>query len=114
VSIYCTLYYLFKLLVSAGRHLADAALWIAIASYLATFSAEKVLDEHGKEIPVVPKFSTGIAMFAESPYFPDSRLISRCFSRPEAFPYRSLPRFKSVETLEQLTGIDASSATPVN
>ncbi|KAJ8592289.1 cytochrome P450 [Rhizopogon salebrosus TDB-379] len=80
----------------AGRHLADAALWIAIASYLATFSVEKALDEHGKEIPVVPKFSTGIAI------------------RPETFPYRSLPRFKSVVTLEQLTGIDASSATPVN
>jgi hypothetical protein len=55
---------LFKLLDSAGRHLADAALWIAIASYLATFSVEKALDEHGKEIPVVPKFSAGIAMFA--------------------------------------------------
>jgi len=50
--------------VSGGRHLADAAVWIAITSFLATFSVHKVLDEHGEEVPVIPKFSTGIAMFA--------------------------------------------------
>jgi len=55
---------LLTLLVSAGRHVADASLWIAIASFLSTFSAHKALDDHGKEIPVVPKFSVGIAMFA--------------------------------------------------
>jgi hypothetical protein len=48
-----------------GRHLADAALWIAITSFLATFSVHKALDEHGKEIPVIPKFTTGVAMFAD-------------------------------------------------
>ena len=51
--------------ISVGRHLADAALWIAITNLLAAFSVLKALDEHGKEIPVVPKFSTGIAMFVE-------------------------------------------------
>ncbi|OJA07796.1 hypothetical protein AZE42_12826 [Rhizopogon vesiculosus] len=49
-----------------GRHVADASLWIAITSFLATFSVHKALDEHGKEIPVVPKFSVGLAMFVDS------------------------------------------------
>ncbi|OJA10639.1 hypothetical protein AZE42_04536 [Rhizopogon vesiculosus] len=72
-----------------GRHLADAAVWIAITSFLATFSVHKALDEHGEEIPVVPKFSSGIAI------------------HPETFPCRIIPRFQdaSVERLMQLTGL---------
>ncbi|OJA15349.1 hypothetical protein AZE42_14210, partial [Rhizopogon vesiculosus] len=49
--------------ICVGQHLAEAALWIAITSFLATFSIQKILDEHGEEIPVVPKFSTGLIMF---------------------------------------------------
>ncbi|KAG1880062.1 cytochrome P450 [Suillus subluteus] len=49
-----------------GRYVADAALWIAITSFLAMFSAHKALDEHDMDIPVVPKFSPGLIMFAES------------------------------------------------
>ncbi|OJA10759.1 hypothetical protein AZE42_04260 [Rhizopogon vesiculosus] len=45
-----------------GRHLADAALWMAITSFLATFLVQKTLDAHGEEIPVVPKFSTSLIM----------------------------------------------------
>ena len=48
-----------------GRHLAEAALWVAITSFLATFSIQKTLDEHGEEIPVVPKFTTGLIMFVD-------------------------------------------------
>src|SRR5882757_628504 len=55
----------YKLRVSVGRHLGDAAVWIAITSFLATFSVHKALDEHGEEVPVVPKFSSGIAMFVD-------------------------------------------------
>jgi hypothetical protein len=78
-----------------GRHLADAAIWIAIASFLATFSVEKAFDEHGEEIPVIPEFSTGLAMFAKLFHsLLDSRLISRCFSHPEIFPCRIVPRFR--------------------
>jgi len=74
-----------------GQHLADAALWIAITSFLATFSVHKALDDNDEEIPVVPKFSTGIA------------------SHPETFPCRIVPRFQdaSVERLTQLTGLAA-------
>jgi hypothetical protein len=48
-----------------GRHLADASLWIAIVNFLAIFSVRKAVDEHGADIPVAPKFTTGIIMFAE-------------------------------------------------
>jgi hypothetical protein len=99
-----------KPLVSAGRHLADAALWIAITSILATFSVHKALDEHGEEIPVVPKFSTGLAVFAEClPSLWISQLISFYFSHPETFPYRIVPRFPDAsERLTQLTGLGPS------
>ncbi|KAG0706547.1 cytochrome P450 [Suillus ampliporus] len=61
-----------------GRHLADA--------FLAIFSVHEALDESGKNIPVVPKFST------------------------EPFPCRIVPRFfdASVETLTRLTGLGPS------
>ncbi|KAF8440327.1 cytochrome P450 [Boletus edulis BED1] len=45
-----------------GRHFADASLWVAIAKVLAVFKILRTLDEHGMEIPVEPKFSTGIAV----------------------------------------------------
>ncbi|KIK42208.1 hypothetical protein CY34DRAFT_758908, partial [Suillus luteus UH-Slu-Lm8-n1] len=72
-----------------GRHVADTSLWIAITSFLAVFSAHKALDEHGMDIPVVPKFSTGIVI------------------HPEKFPLRIVPRFPdtSARTLMQLTGL---------
>ncbi|KAJ8593655.1 cytochrome P450 [Rhizopogon salebrosus TDB-379] len=78
--------------ICAGLHLADASLWIAIASFLATFSVLKALDEHGNEIPIVPKFTTDIAI------------------HPETFPCRVVPRFRgaSVERLAQLTGLGSS------
>ena len=44
-----------------GRHLADASLWIAMTSFLSTFSVHKAIDEHGKEIPVAPKFTSGLS-----------------------------------------------------
>ncbi|OJA18905.1 hypothetical protein AZE42_09663 [Rhizopogon vesiculosus] len=94
----------------AGHHVADASLWIAITSVLATFSVHKALDEHGKEIPVVPKFSTGVTMFAELlSSLPSIRLISCYFSHPETFPCRIVPRFEdaSVEKLTKLTGLVA-------
>ncbi|KAG1842640.1 cytochrome P450 [Suillus subalutaceus] len=74
-----------------GRYVADASLWIAMASFLAVFSAHKALDDDGMDIPVVPKFSTGIAI------------------HPEEFPCRIVPRFPCTsETLERLTGLEQS------
>ncbi|OJA07578.1 hypothetical protein AZE42_04428 [Rhizopogon vesiculosus] len=74
-----------------GRYIADAALWIAITSFLATFSVHRALDEHGKEIPIIPKFSPGLS------------------SHLETFPCRIVPRFQdaSREKLMQLTGLVA-------
>lgn len=75
--------------ICVGRHVADASIWIAIVNFLAFFSAHKALDEHGMEIPVVPKFSGGFAI------------------HPETFSCRIVPRFPdaSVKTLTRLTGL---------
>ncbi|KAG2137947.1 cytochrome P450 [Suillus clintonianus] len=75
-----------------GRHLADASLWIAIASFLAGFSAHKALDKYGMDIPIVPKFSSGTII------------------HPEKFPCRIVPRFPgaSVRALTHLTGLEQS------
>ncbi|OJA14104.1 hypothetical protein AZE42_09828 [Rhizopogon vesiculosus] len=100
----------------AGQHLADAALWIAITSFLATFSIQKSLDEHGSEIPVVPKFSTGLIMFVDFLLYYSSLLISCCFSHPETFPCQIVPRLQdaSVERLTQLTGLGPSESVNIN
>jgi len=105
-----TVLFLFKMVPSVGRHVADASLWIAITSFLATFSVQKALDEHGKEVPVAPKFTAGIAVSAEFSFLPSSRLMPR-FSHPEKFPCRIVPRFHdaSVDRLAQLTGLDPTT-----
>ncbi|KAG0697080.1 cytochrome P450, partial [Suillus ampliporus] len=79
--------------ICVGRHLVDASLWIAITSFLAVFSANKALDEHGMDIPVVPKYSTGLII------------------HPEEFPCRIVPRFPDtfVKTLVHLTGLGPSA-----
>ncbi|KAG2076072.1 cytochrome P450 [Suillus decipiens] len=75
-----------------GRHLADSSVWIAIASILASFSIHKVVDEHGIDIPVNPKFSTGLVI------------------HPEKFPCSVVPRFADApeKTLTRLTGLEHS------
>ncbi|KAG2366781.1 cytochrome P450 [Suillus spraguei] len=75
-----------------GRHLADSSVWIAIVSILASFSIHKAVDEHGMDIPVNPKFSTGISI------------------HPEKFPCSIVPRFADApeKTLTCLTGLGPS------
>lgn len=36
-----------------------------MASFLAVFSAHKALDDHGTDIPVIPKFTTGFTVFVK-------------------------------------------------
>jgi hypothetical protein len=82
-----------------------------MTSFLAAFSVHKAIDGHGKEIPVIPKFSTGIIMFARFlQSLSGSRLISYYSSHPETFPCRIVPRFSgaSAERLAQLTGLGPS------
>lgn len=45
-----------------GRFAAEAFLWVAIVSMLATFHITKAKDAYGKEIPVERKFTTGISI----------------------------------------------------
>ncbi|OJA10247.1 hypothetical protein AZE42_07831 [Rhizopogon vesiculosus] len=72
--------------VCVGQHVADASLWIAMTSFLAAFSIHNAIDEHGKEIPIVPKFTTGLVV------------------QPEKFPCRIVPRF-STKMLSRMTGL---------
>jgi cytochrome P450 len=48
--------------ICVGRHLADTSVWSVIAKVLAVFKILRPLDENGVEIPVEPRFSSGIAM----------------------------------------------------
>ena len=81
-----------------------------MTSFLATFSVQKALDEHGNEIPVAPKFSVGITVLAQFSFLSSSRLMP-CFSHPEKFSCRIVPRFHdaSVDRLAQLTGLDPTT-----
>lgn len=46
-----------------GRYFADASVWTAIASVLAVFTLSRPIDEEGREVPVVPKFTSGLAVW---------------------------------------------------
>jgi len=57
--------------VCAGRYFADASLWIAIASLLATFRFMKPLDSDGKEVDPIFEWTTGLVSqvsFSRSSY----------------------------------------------
>jgi len=63
--------------VCPGRHVADASMWIAIASMLATLDFLKAKDDDGNEIDFSPEFTSGAT------------------SRPKPFPCRIAPRISS-------------------
>jgi hypothetical protein len=46
--------------ICSGRYLADANLWIVMASVLATMNISKAIDTDGKEITPMPAFTSGI------------------------------------------------------
>ncbi|KAN0084392.1 Cytochrome P450 [Tylopilus felleus] len=46
--------------ICAGRYFADTSVWSVIVKILAVFTIEKARDENGVEIPVEPKFSSGV------------------------------------------------------
>ena len=48
--------------ICVGRHFADTSVWSVIVKILAVFAIEKARDENGVEIPIEPKFSSGLAM----------------------------------------------------
>ncbi len=60
--------------ICVGKHLAEASMWIAIASVLATFDIEKAVGHDGKEIMPIVELTYGLT------------------SHPKQFPCRFRPR----------------------
>ena len=48
--------------ICVGRYFADTSVWAVIAKVLAVFTILPPLDENGAEIPVEPRFSSGLTM----------------------------------------------------
>ncbi|TFK53799.1 cytochrome P450 [Heliocybe sulcata] len=67
--------------ICPGRHLADTALWLAIASVLSAFNIAKAKDQNGNEIEVEDDYTTGLV------------------SHPMPFKCDITPRNPDVETL---------------
>ncbi|KAF9241875.1 cytochrome P450 [Melanogaster broomeanus] len=65
-----------------GRYLADASLWISVASMLASLDFSKEKDDQGNDIDFEPKFTAEVT------------------SRPEPFPCRIVPRRSASEAKE--------------
>ncbi|KAJ8585906.1 cytochrome P450 [Rhizopogon salebrosus TDB-379] len=78
--------------VCIGKHFADASLWIAIVSLLATFRFMRPLDSDGKEVDPIFEWTTG--------------LINR---HPVSLPCRVLPRHPGM-TAEKLADVINLSA----
>ncbi|KAG6809321.1 hypothetical protein H0H92_000710 [Tricholoma furcatifolium] len=74
--------------VCPGRHLADATLWISIATMLATFKITTAVGKDGKEIIPEEVFQTSVS------------------SRPRSFPFVMKPRSKAA--LDVIMGADTS------
>lgn len=50
--------------ICAGLNFADATLYIAVVSILATFDIRKPLDDKGNEVEPSPIFTTGLILYA--------------------------------------------------
>lgn len=47
--------------ICVGRHLAQASVWIILATFLATTDIDRPIDAQGEPIQQNPVFSTGLA-----------------------------------------------------
>lgn len=45
--------------ICAGRHLAEASIWVAMACILAAFNIRKAKDEQGNDIDIIRKYRVG-------------------------------------------------------
>ena len=54
--------------ICPGRHFADASIWSAIVTILATLDIVKCKDEQGNDIPVDPKWSANAISYV-SPWY---------------------------------------------
>ena len=48
--------------ICPGRHFADTSIWSSISTMLAIFDISKPKDVDGMEIPVEPKFASGLSV----------------------------------------------------
>lgn len=48
--------------ICPGRHFAELSLWAAMVSILSTVRITKAKDSEGKDIPVIPEYTTGLAI----------------------------------------------------
>jgi cytochrome P450 len=53
--------------ICVGRHLAQASVWIALATLIATMDINKSIGPDGKNIEPVVEFSTGLSRYAIGP-----------------------------------------------
>ena len=47
--------------ICVGRHFAGTSVWSVIAKVLAVYKILQPLDENGMEVPIEPKYSSGLA-----------------------------------------------------
>lgn len=78
--------------VCVGKHFADASLWIAIASLLATFRFMRPLDSDGKEIDPIFEWTTGMVSQVSCSMPSFKRLIGEINRHPVSLPCRVVPR----------------------
>lgn len=79
--------------ICPGMHLADASVWIAIASLLATVDVTKAVGEDGAEITPDPAFTLGTSMCCPFRLCFEAFLIYLCV----AVPSRSSARYDLVQ-----------------
>ena len=98
--------YYFGHRVCPGRYLADASLWIAMASILATLDVTKAIGDDGKEITPPLKFISGIARYRSTQPVLRLNTESACGSHPAPFRCNIKPRDLAAQSL--LAEIDTS------
>jgi hypothetical protein len=93
--------------VCIGKHFADASLWIAIVSLLATFRFMRPLDSDGKEVDPIFEWTTGLVSqvsCSTSNLRDRCVLISEINRHPVSLPCRVLPRHPGM-TAEKLADV---------
>jgi cytochrome P450 len=77
----------------AGRSMADASVWIAIASILSVFRISHAKDEAGNNIPVPDEYIDGLVTYVFPSFAPPSFLLLRLLLPPHLF-HPVLPAFE--------------------
>ncbi|KAF8135167.1 CyP450 monooxygenase [Boletus edulis] len=76
--------------ICVGKHLVEDSIWIAMVTILAVIDVKKAKDEHGREIDVVPEYTTGVIIY------------------PKPYPCQITPRSPLAAQLIQQTEVNDS------